>query len=143
MWPELHFKDKKEFCMPHRSSLANFLSAEILNSPLINQFKRVLLSSKEPPHLKDLFNNTQYMFWLRNYKVNFPLHSFIWRSGMKGCYTKIHYQMLLKQYNIGSHLCTNIVMLGISFLFLKLLCHYIPAFQTETDRNCMVIITFI
>ena len=31
-------------------------------------------------------------------------------------YTIKHYQMHLKEYSIGSHLCTNIVMLGI-FVF--------------------------
>ena len=62
---------------------------------------------------------------------------------MRGCYTIIHYQMLLKQYSIGSNLSTNIVMLGISFFSLKVLYHFIPAFQTETDWGFMVIIIVV
>ena len=38
---------------------------------------------------------------------------------MKGRYTIIHYQMHLKEYSIGSHLCTNIVMLWISLFFFE------------------------
>ena len=40
---------------------------------------------------------------------------------MSGRFTiiHVHYQMLLKEYSIGSHLCTNKVMLGISIFSLK------------------------
>ena len=34
---------------------------------------------------------------------------------MRGRYTIIHYQMHLKEYSIGIHLCNNKVMLRISF----------------------------
>ena len=55
---------------------------------------------------------------------------------MRGRYTIIHYQMHLKEYSIGSHLCTNIDSLRISYFFaLKIVCDYISAFQTETDRG--------
>ena len=51
---------------------------------------------------------------------------------MKGRFTIIHYQ----EYNIGNHLCTNKVMLGISFLFFKSIMRlHFFAFKTETDRG--------
>ena len=40
--------------------------------------------------------------------------------------------------SMGSHLCTEIVFLG-TFLSLQLLCGYISASQTGTDRFFMVI----
>ena len=48
---------------------------------------------------------------------------------MRGRFTIIHYQMFLKGYSIGSHLCTNMVMIGISFSFLKVLFDYISVFK--------------
>ena len=61
---------------------------------------------------------------------------------MRGRYIIIHYQMHIK-YSIGSHLCTNIDMHGISFFFFKILFDYISAFQKETYRGFMIIITII
>ena len=57
---------------------------------------------------------------------------------MRGCYTIICYKKHLKEYSTGSHKCTNIVMLKISFFSLKLLCANISAFQTEPDRGFTV-----
>ena len=48
---------------------------------------------------------------------------------MRGRYTIIHYQMLLKEYSIDTHLCTNRV-----FVSLKVYFDYNSAFKSETDR---------
>ena len=62
---------------------------------------------------------------------------------MRGRFTIIRNQMLLKDNIIGSHLYINIVMLWIFFLFSKLLCNYISAFKTETGMGFKVIIVVI
>ena len=36
--------------------------------------------SKEPSHRDGSFEYPQYMFWLRNKKNNFQLHTLIWRA---------------------------------------------------------------
>ena len=83
------------------------------------------------------------MVWLRNNKNNIFYYAIL-SGGMRGRYTIIHCQMHLKEFSIGGHLCTNIVMLGISFSFsLKILCAHSFALETETDRGFMVIIIVI
>ena len=63
---------------------------------------------------------------------------------MRGRFTIIRNQMLLKDNSIGSHLYINIVMLWIFFFqFSKVLCNYISAFKTETGMGFKVIIIVI
>ena len=38
--------------------------------------------SKEPSHRDGSFEYPQHMFWLRNKKINFQLHTLIWRPGV-------------------------------------------------------------
>ena len=92
-------------------------------------------SSKELSHLIGPFKCQQHMFWLRNNKTNFPLRTFIWRMGMRSRLTVGQYNNTLSNAfkSMGSHLCTKIIFLG-SFLSLQILCGYIPASQTGTDR---------
>ena len=40
--------------------------------------------SKEPSHRDGSFEYPQYMFWLRNKKNNFQLHTLIWGGGGGG-----------------------------------------------------------
>ena len=39
--------------------------------------------SKEPSHRDGSFEYPQHMFWLRNKKINFQLHTLIWGPVMK------------------------------------------------------------
>ena len=52
---------------------------------------------------------------------------------MRGRYTILYYQILLKEYSLCSHkLCLGF------FFSLKVFCDYISAFQTETYRGFIV-----
>ena len=62
---------------------------------------------------------------------------------MRGRFAIIHYHKQCFKKSKDSHLCTNIVMLGISFFSLKVLCDYISAFKRETDMGFMVMIIII
>ena len=54
---------------------------------------------------------------------------------MRGRYKIICYQKHLKEYSIGTISAPIKLCLRFLFFSLKLLCDYISAFQTETDRS--------
>ena len=49
-----------------------------LNYILTHQFKHVFGYSKEPSHLDASFEYPKGMFWMRNKRNSFPIHTLIW-----------------------------------------------------------------